>query len=160
MHVAHDKFARSPGIAIGHSNDGRLLQARHGAQFRVIDEGVHDRQLGCARIAKRFGTCPARGWKAGPRYGDAASVPSALLAVYVRMRHIACRRAHREENMEQEALVPILKPCPFCGDRPQVVQTGTFAVQCADCGAMGPPAPNMERAAARWNKRKGDDFGW
>ena len=41
--------------------------------------------------------------------------------------------------MEQEALVPILKPCPFCGDRPQIVQTGTFAVQCADCGAMGPP---------------------
>jgi hypothetical protein len=53
--------------------------------------------------------------------------------------------------MEQEALVLILKPCPFCGDRPQIVQTGTFAVQCADCGAMGPPAPNMER---------GDDFGW
>ena len=62
--------------------------------------------------------------------------------------------------MEQEALVPILKPCPFCGDRPQIVQTGTFAVQCADCGAMGPPAPNMERAAVRWNKSKGDDFGW
>jgi len=62
--------------------------------------------------------------------------------------------------MQQEALVPILKPCPFCGDRPQIVQSGTFAVQCADCGAMGPPAPNMERAAVRWNKRKGDDFGW
>ena len=51
--------------------------------------------------------------------------------------------------MEQETLVPILKPCPFCGDSPQIVQSGTFAVQCADCGAMGPPAPNMERAAAR-----------
>ncbi len=62
--------------------------------------------------------------------------------------------------MEQEALVPILKPCPFCGDRPQILQTGTFVVQCADCGAMGPPAPNMERAAVRWNKRKGDNFGW
>jgi Lar family restriction alleviation protein len=58
--------------------------------------------------------------------------------------------------MAQEALVPILKPCPFCGDRPQIVQTGTFSVQCADCGAMGPPAPNMERAAVRWNKRKAD----
>jgi len=65
-----------------------------------------------------------------------------------------------KENMVQEALVPILKPCPFCGDRPQIVQSATFAVQCADCGAMGPPAPNMERAAVRWNKRKGDDSDW
>ena len=61
--------------------------------------------------------------------------------------------------MKQEVLVPILKPCPFYGDSPQIVQTGTFVVQCADCGAMGPRAPNMERAAVRWNKRKGDDFG-
>jgi Lar family restriction alleviation protein len=75
-------------------------------------------------------------------------------------RHIAAGRAEREEKTEQEAPVPILKPCPFCGDRPQIVQTGTFAVQCADCGAMGRPAPNMERAAVRWNKRKGDDSDW
>src|SRR5215475_8881926 len=91
--------------------------------------------------------------------GDVASAPCALLAVTVRMRDIAGRCAYGAENMKQEALVPILKPCPFCGDRPQIVQSGTFAVQCADCGAMGPPAPNMERAAVRWNKRKGDDFG-
>ena len=87
-------------------------------------------------------------------------MPPAPLVVYVRMGHIAAWRTHGEENMKQEVLVPILKPCPFCGDAPQIVQTGTFAVQCADCGAMGPPAPNMERAAVRWNKRKGDDFGW
>ena len=92
--------------------------------------------------------------------GDAASAPSALLAVDVRMRHSTGGAAQGEENMQQETLVPILKPCPFCGDRPQIVQSGTFAVQCADCGAMGPPAPNMERAAVRWNKRKGDEFGW
>src|SRR4029079_18316920 len=92
--------------------------------------------------------------------GAATSAPSALLAVYVRMRHIVGRRAHGGENMQQEAPVPILKPCPFCGDRPQIVQSGTFAVQCADGGVMGHPAANMERAAVRWNKRKGDDFGW
>jgi Lar family restriction alleviation protein len=92
--------------------------------------------------------------------GDAASAPSALLVVYVPMRHSTGLRAHGERKMELEMLVPILKPCPFCGDRPQIVESGTFAVQCADCGAMGPPAPNMERAAVRWNKRKGDDFGW
>ena len=62
--------------------------------------------------------------------------------------------------MEQDEIVPILKPCPFCGDRPQIVRTGTFTVQCPDCGAVGPPAPNIERAAVRWNKRKGDDSGW
>ena len=65
----------------------------------------------------------------------------------------------RGEKMEQDEIVPILKPCPFCGDRPQIVQVGTFIVQCADCGASGPPAPNMERAAVQWNKRKGDGFG-
>jgi Lar family restriction alleviation protein len=64
-----------------------------------------------------------------------------------------------EGKMEQDNLVPILKPCPFCGDRAQIVRAGTFTVQCPDCGASGPPAPNIERAAVRWNKRKGDDFG-
>ena len=49
--------------------------------------------------------------------------------------------------MEQDEIVPILKPCPFCGDQPQIVRTGTFTVQCPDCGAVGPPAPNIERAA-------------
>ena len=58
--------------------------------------------------------------------------------------------------MEQESLIPILKPCPFCGDRPQIVQSGTFTVQCADCGAMGPPAPNMERAAGHGCPCHGD----
>jgi hypothetical protein len=42
--------------------------------------------------------------------------------------------------MELDEIVPILKPCPFCGDRPQIVHTGTFVVQCADCGASGPPS--------------------
>jgi Lar family restriction alleviation protein len=74
------------------------------------------------------------------------------------MRHIHLATATSEEKMEKNEVVPPLKPCPFCGDRPQVVHTGTFMVQCPDCGASGPPAPNMERAAVRWNKRKGDDF--
>jgi Lar family restriction alleviation protein len=65
-----------------------------------------------------------------------------------------------EDKMVQDETIPILKPCPFCGDRAQIVHTGTFSVQCADCGATGPPAPTLERAAVRWNKRKGDDFGW
>ena len=43
--------------------------------------------------------------------------------------------------MEQQTLGFILKPCPFCGDRPQIVQTGTSAVQCADCGAWGLQLP-------------------
>jgi hypothetical protein len=67
--------------------------------------------------------------------------------------------ATSEEKMELDEIVPILKPCPFYGDRPQIVHTGTFIVQCADCGASGPSTPNMRRSAVRWNKRKGDDFG-
>jgi Lar family restriction alleviation protein len=61
-----------------------------------------------------------------------------------------------EGNMDNDQIVPMLRPCPFCGDRPQIVQRGTFTIQCPDCGAIGPPAPNAERAAARWNRRKGD----
>jgi hypothetical protein len=82
-----------------------------------------------------------------------------LLAEDGQRRHIHWARAISEEKMEQDEIVPILKPYPFCGDRPQIVRTGIFIVQCADCAASGPPAPNMERAAVRWNKRKGDGFG-
>ena len=81
-----------------------------------------------------------------------------LLAVAGQMRHICSNEGRQRGFMEQDAIIPILKPCPFCGDRPQIVQTGIFMVQCADCGAAGPPGPSMERAAVRWNKRKGDEF--
>jgi len=63
--------------------------------------------------------------------------------------------------MEHDQFAPTLKPCPFCGDRPQIVDSGTFRVECADCGASGPPAPTTQRAAARWNRRGNepvDDF--
>jgi len=83
---------------------------------------------------------------------------TAPIAVNGQTGHTRLARYSAEDQMEQDEIVPILKPCPFCGDRPQIVQTGTFIVQCADCGASGPPAPNMERAAVRWNRRKGEDF--
>jgi Restriction alleviation protein Lar len=63
--------------------------------------------------------------------------------------------------MEQDAAVPILKTCPFCNDRAQIVFSGTFRVQCPDCGASGPPFPSAEGAARRWNRRgsePADDF--
>ena len=107
-----------------------------------------------------IGICLPKDRKPGHVIGDAASAPSAPGRVRPNETEYWLARKLEKQNMEQETLVPILKPCPFCGDRPQIVQSGTFAVQCADCGAMGPPAPNMERAAVRWNKRKGDDFGW
>ena len=72
------------------------------------------------------------------------------------MRHIHWATGTSEEKMEKDEIVPILKPCPFCGDRAQIVLSGTFTVQCPDCGAIGPPAPNIERAAVRWNHRKGE----
>jgi Lar family restriction alleviation protein len=66
-----------------------------------------------------------------------------------------------EDAMPSDTSFPMLKPCPFCGDRAQLVQSGTFRVECPDCGAIGPPAPNSERAVARWNRRgteAADDF--
>jgi Lar family restriction alleviation protein len=61
-----------------------------------------------------------------------------------------------EETMSTGGIMPILKPCPFCGDRPQIVHSGTFQVECPDCGAIGPPAPTSQRAIARWNRRGTD----
>lgn len=55
--------------------------------------------------------------------------------------------------MDKDDVIPFLKTCPFCGDRPQVVFGGTFRVQCPDCGASGPPFPSSEGAAKRWNRR-------
>jgi hypothetical protein len=59
--------------------------------------------------------------------------------------------------MEQDEVSPILKTCPFCGDMPQIVFSGTFRVQCADCGSCGPPFPTFGGAAKRWNRR-GPDY--
>lgn len=71
-------------------------------------------------------------------------------------------RSATEGKMDKPAIIPILKPCPFCGDRAQIVHSGTFRVECPDCGAIGPPAPTSERAVVRWNRRgsgASDDFG-
>jgi Lar family restriction alleviation protein len=64
--------------------------------------------------------------------------------------------------MDKDEVIPILKTCPFCGDMPQIVSSGTFRVECADCGASGPPSPTLRGAAMRWNRRGSgpvDDFG-
>jgi Lar family restriction alleviation protein len=71
-------------------------------------------------------------------------------------------RSAIEGKMGEDAFIPVLKPCPFCGDRAQIVHGGTFRVECPDCGATGPPAPTSERAVVRWNRRgtdAPDDFG-
>jgi hypothetical protein len=61
--------------------------------------------------------------------------------------------------METNEVIPILKTCPFCSDMPQIVFSGTFRVQCPDCGACGPPFPSLEGAAKRWNRRGSDTGG-
>jgi Lar family restriction alleviation protein len=58
--------------------------------------------------------------------------------------------------MDKDEAIPRLKTCPFCGDLPQVVFSGTFRVQCSDCGALGPPFPSSPGAAKRWNRRGSD----
>jgi hypothetical protein len=61
--------------------------------------------------------------------------------------------ATEECDMDKEEVIPFLKTCPFCNDMPQIVFSGTYRVQCPDCGANGPPFPSSEGAAKRWNRR-------
>jgi hypothetical protein len=53
MDVARNQLARGAGIAIGHGDNDRLLQAEHIAHVRIIGERVHDRQFGGSRIAEK-----------------------------------------------------------------------------------------------------------
>jgi hypothetical protein len=59
--------------------------------------------------------------------------------------------------MDKDEVIPFLKPCPFCNDLPQIVFSGTYRVQCTDCGANGPPFPSSDGAAKRWNRRGSSD---
>ena len=52
MYVACDQLSGSPGIAVSHRDNDRLLQAQHVAHLRIVGERVHDRQLGCSRVAE------------------------------------------------------------------------------------------------------------
>ena len=53
MHVARNQFTRGTGIAVGHGDNDRLLQAEHVAHVRIIGERMHDRQFGGSRIAEK-----------------------------------------------------------------------------------------------------------
>jgi hypothetical protein len=52
MDVARDQLSGSPSIAVSHRDNDRLLQAQHVAHRRIFGERVHDRQLGCSRVAE------------------------------------------------------------------------------------------------------------
>ena len=45
-----------------------------------------------------------------------------------------------------------LRPCPFCGS-PRVEVTGTFAVECQDCGAKSKYHNTREQAVTAWTNR-------
>jgi hypothetical protein len=55
MNVACDQLPGSPSIAVSHRDDDSLLQAQHVAHLRIVGERVHDRQLGCSRVAEEVG---------------------------------------------------------------------------------------------------------
>jgi hypothetical protein len=65
----------------------------------------------------------------------------------------AMASATEECDMDKDEVIPFLKTCPFCNDMPQIVFSGTYRVQCPDCGANGPPFPSADGAAKRWNRR-------
>ncbi len=52
VQVDHRELAGGLGIAVGHADHGRLLQAEHVAQLVVDRERVHQRQFGRAGIAE------------------------------------------------------------------------------------------------------------
>ena len=49
---------------------------------------------------------------------------------------------------------------PIDGKPASVLNGGTIGFQMKDAAQWDRRLANMERAAVRWNKRKGDDFGW
>ena len=52
MQVDHRELAGGLRIAVGHADDGRLLQAEHVTQLVVDRERIHQRQFGGAGIAE------------------------------------------------------------------------------------------------------------
>jgi hypothetical protein len=55
MHIARNQLAGGTGIAVGHGDDDRLLEAEYVAHIRIIGECMHNRQLGGSRIAEEVG---------------------------------------------------------------------------------------------------------
>jgi hypothetical protein len=54
MHIARDQASARAREAIGHGHHQGFLQAEHVGQIGMILEGMHDRQLGGARIAEQM----------------------------------------------------------------------------------------------------------
>lgn len=51
-----------------------------------------------------------------------------------------------------------LKPCPFCGAKPDDQDVGLFVVECPNCGIVGPAAENRDAAIQAWNRRAYQDY--
>lgn len=49
-----------------------------------------------------------------------------------------------------------LKPCPFCGETPEIMLKGNlcYSMVCEGCGCQGPSGGNKEKAMKAWNTRK------
>lgn len=43
------------------------------------------------------------------------------------------------------------QPCPYCGDQPDVIFTGSKHKVSSGCGATGPSASNAAHAVTAWN---------
>lgn len=54
-----------------------------------------------------------------------------------------------------------LKPCPFCGQNPEILGDGThdvFGIHCLHCDYELGFFDTVEEAAEAWNTRKGESF--
>jgi len=63
--------------------------------------------------------------------------------------------------MGKQTLKELLKPCPFCGSKKLMMDTGLsgaddsklFWIVCNECYSSGPAYDKKSAAIARWNKR-------
>jgi hypothetical protein len=54
MQIQHTDLARGLRIAIRHANRGRFLERQDVFEVWPIDQGIHQRQLGGARVAENI----------------------------------------------------------------------------------------------------------
>ena len=51
-----------------------------------------------------------------------------------------------------------LKPCPFCGEKAELLGFTRLWVQCTQCAAQTRLYVYMDAAEEAWNRRVGDDL--
>jgi Lar family restriction alleviation protein len=90
--------------------------------------------------------------------GQPVSIPTTSQEI----KRIAMSTQHQPNTVASQA-TPELKPCPFCGSVPRLLNASSdkkerpFFISCAYCGVSTACFPSDVRVAAMWNKRSIDE---